>query len=174
MSPAIVLLTLAQVLAGSCLPQFWGGVLAGSTDRQQVERLLGQGVFVPSENGFPVSYYLDSGNAITVRIAYGTDGLVQTLDVIEGNRVPEQLKGDEALVSEFLRPPFAFGGLGEIKFGASPESVKTNMGPPTRVLSGEEPEFVYVNPCSCELEGGISFSFVGDRLVKVSYWQSFG
>jgi hypothetical protein len=174
MSPAIVLLTLAQVLAGSCLPQFWGGVLAGSTDRQQVERLLGQGVFVPSENGFPVSYFLDPDNAITVRIEYGTDSLVQTLDVIEGNRVPERIKGDESLVSEFLQPPFVFGGLGDIKFGASLESVKTNMGPPTRVLASDELQLVYVNPCSCELEGGISFSFVGGRLVKVSYWQSFG
>jgi hypothetical protein len=171
MTTASVLVVIAHALAGLCLPQFWGGILAGNTDRPQVERLLGPGAFVPDESGFPVSYYLDPDESVTIRVEYGTDDLVQTLDVIEGVVVPESLRNDPHLVSKFLRPPFAFGGLGKIEFGATPESVKANMGPPTRELSNSQRELVYVNPCSCELEGGISFSFTCDRLVKVSYWQ---
>lgn len=175
---AILLLLLAVATASpkpTCLPPFWRGILAGGTTRSEVARLYGEGVFLPDEKGDPASYYLDRSGAVTLHVVYGTDDLVRTLEIINGNAVPEGSRRNPRLISAYLRPPFVFGGLGALTFGASMEDVRANMGEPVERARGdaESSTFVYHSSCACELASGISFTFRNGHLAKVAFWQDF-
>ena len=52
----------------TCLPPFWRGILAGGTTRSEVVRLYGEGVYLPDENGFPSSYYVDAKDTVTLHV----------------------------------------------------------------------------------------------------------
>jgi hypothetical protein len=160
----------------TCLPPFWGGILAGGTSRPEVTRLYGEGVYLPDEKGFPASYYVDTKGAVTLHVIYGTDDLVRVLEITSGNTAPAAWRNDPHIKSPSLQPPFVFGAWGKLSLGDSVEAVTSNMGEPFERQQGSDSEatLLYQSTCSCDLYSGISFTFRGGRLVRVSYWQDFG
>ena len=160
----------AQAPAATCLPPFWGGVLAGGSDRRDVEKLYGRGYFVANEGDSGGSWYRDAKGTVTLHAVYYTDRVVGDLEVFEGNALPPSARKRPEAVSSYLQPPFLHGGLA---FGAAEEAVLSNMGTPSRKEKSEEglETLVYVTSCRCELESGISFAFKKGRLVKVVYWS---
>jgi hypothetical protein len=162
-----------QAPPSTCLPPFWGGVLAGSSTKEHVVGLYGQGILAPDEGDSGGSYYRDAKGTITLHAVYYTDQIVGTLEVIEGNALPPNARQRPEAVSPFLKPPFLHAGRA---FGATEEAVVSSMGQPTRKEKEEDglTTFVYLSDCHCELESGISFVFRKGRLFKVVYWHEPG
>jgi hypothetical protein len=77
-----------QAPPSTCLPPFWGGVLAGSSIKENVLRLYGPGIFASEEGDSGGSYYRDAKGSVTLHAVYYTDTIVGELEVIEGNALP--------------------------------------------------------------------------------------
>ena len=172
-----MLVTMAQPAATpTCLPAYWGGILAGLTNRLVVEKIYGRGIYLPDEGGVPATYYRDNASTVTVHVEYGTDELVERIEIMSGNAIPQALAADPHAVSGSLRAPFVFGAWGAISLGASLADVRSNMGVPQEEQKSpnDQVTLVYKSTCSCELPAGISFTFRAQHLVKVSYWQDLG
>jgi len=153
----------------TCLPPFWGGVLAGSSIKEDVLKLYGPGVFVAEEGDTGGSYYRDAKGSVTLHAMYFTDNIVGVLEVSEGNALPPSARQRPEAVSSYLKPPFLHAGLA---FGTKEEAVLAEMGRPARREKASDGlvTLVYLSTCRCELESGISFVLKGGRLVKVVYW----
>jgi hypothetical protein len=157
----------------TCLPPFWGGVLAGSSVKGDVLRLYGPGIFVSEEGDTGGSYYRDSKGSITLHAVYYTDTVVGELEVIEGNALPLSARKRPEAVSPYLKPPFLHAGLA---FGSTEEAILAQMGRPTRKDKDKDGlvTLVYLSTCRCELESGISFALRNGKLAKVVYWSETG
>jgi hypothetical protein len=162
-----------QASPSTCMPPFWGGVLAGSSIKEDVLRLYGPGISAPEEGDTGGSYYLDAKGSVTLHAVYYTDTIVGELEVIEGNALPPSARKRPEAVSPNLKPPFLHAGL---PFGSTEEAVLAAMGQPTRKEKEGDSfvTFIYLSACRCELESGISFVFKNSRLVKIVYWHETG
>jgi hypothetical protein len=162
-----------QAPAPTCLPPFWGGVLAGSSVKGDVLKLYGRGIFVSKEGDTGGSYYRDAKGTVTLHAVYYTDTVVGDLEVIEGNAIPLNARQRPEAVSPYLKPPFLHAGLA---FGSTEEAVLSSMGQPARREKGEDGlvTFVYQSSCRCNVEAGISFVFRKGRLIKAVYWNEPG
>jgi hypothetical protein len=163
----------AQAPPPTCLPPFWGGVLAGSSIKEDVLRLYGPGIFVSEEGDTGGSYYRDAKGSVTLHAVYYTDNVVGELEVIEGNALPASIRKRPEAVSPYLKPPFLHAG---VAFGSTEKAVLVTMGQPTRREKGNGSlvTLAYLSACRCELESGISFIFKDGKLFKVLYWSDSG
>ena len=134
---------MAQKPPSTCLPPFWGGLLAGASVKKEVLRLYGPGIFASEEGDIGGSYYRDAQGAITLHLVYYTDTIVGELEVIEGNALPLSARQRAEAVSPNLKPPFLHAGLA---FGATEEAVLSAMGQPSRKEKGNDGlgTFVYL------------------------------
>lgn len=156
----------------TCVPPFWGGVLAGSTRVEAVARLFGRGV-TTKVRGEDVRFYTDRAKSRTVMIRF-SDNVVTSLDVWEGLAVPGLPNAGDTR-SDWLRPTEGLGVWAGVNIGASGSSVRENMGEPARVLTEDGfSVWVYESSCACELSTGLVFRFRADRLVSFGIWAAAG
>ena len=161
-------------VGSTCLPPYWGGILAGSSTDREVIKLYGEG-FRTERQGTDVRLFTDLKRASTVVVQFGTDSIVESLTV--WGRLEPGLDEPtvEKMVSPWLERQDPFGGWGSIHFGDSPQQVRENMGEPIHVWNdGDLLVWVYNSVCACALETGLSFRFNGGGLLAFEIWAAGG
>jgi hypothetical protein len=158
-----------------CLPPYWGGLLAGVSTDSEVTRLLGDGHLDEKYNVAGARFYTDSSRSTTLKVEFGTDRIVASAELREG--VDPGLSADivDEMVSKWVRPSAGVGVWWNIHLGDSEAAVRKNLREPTTIdREGEETVWWYESVCACELPAGLSFRFLGGRLVAFSVWAAMG
>jgi hypothetical protein len=158
---------------GTCLPPFWGGVLAGNTRLEAVERLFGHAVATEID-GSEARTYLDPSKSRAVVIKF-FDHVVTSLDVWDAAAATPSLKAG-ALISDWIEPQAGIGVSAGLRIGTSgTTSVRKNMGEPRTVTRRDGLEiWTYESNFGCELPSGLSFRFRGEQLVSFGVWSNEG
>lgn len=157
----------------TCLPPFWGGVLAGSTRLEAVERLFGRAVATEVQ-GSDARVYIDGSQSRTVVIKF-FDRVVTSLDVWGSAAAPPGVRVS-ALTSDWIKAQEGIGVWAELNVGtAGTASVRKNMGEPQAVSRRDDLLiWTYQSSCACELASGLTFRFRGEQLVSFGVWSNEG
>jgi len=159
----------------TCLPAYWGGLLAGLSTDSEVTELYGTGRHDASQGETGARTFVDASKSATLIVELGTDRVVSSVEVREG--VPAGLKPGEAkrMVATRFRPTAGVGVHFGVHLGDSPAAVRDHLGSPTSIRSeGDTEVWGYESSCACELSAGLSFRFLNGRLVSFSVWQLSG
>lgn len=150
-----------------CWPPNFAGVVAGTTNDDQVVRLLGAGAYRPNEDE-GVRYYIDRRHSATLLISTYTDAVVGSISLAQGvdpSLMPAERKRAE---SRYFDPQEAFGNWHALKLGATKAEVQSNMGEPAKKEEAEN-TWTYEAACTCELPEYLVFHFRNDKVVRVEF-----
>jgi hypothetical protein len=176
---AIVILISATVLLAQnkspqkkrgtvCWPLGFAGVVVGTTDDSQTQRLLGAGVFRADEGHTGGRYYVDPKRTATLHIIEGVDKVIEEVIVSEG--IDHTLKANEihTAVSRWFDTQQGFGNWHALHLGSSKDAVLENLGEPQKKTTGDR--WVYETACACELPEYLTLTFKRGRVVQLSLY----
>ena len=152
-------------------PPEWGRVSAAGLQNDNIQRLLGPGVFRDTIGDCGVSYYTDSMHAITVSIIYFTDCFVGQFEVRSGYYPPPHMNELEVktIVSDSIASTRGFGYSGHLHFGDNSRKVKNELGSPRTTFIDQNMQF-WTYQCSSDTADAISFGFKEGILTRVKFF----
>lgn len=159
----------------TCLPPFWGGILAGMSTDAEVTQLFGAGTFDPSLGEDGERRFVDSARTATLIVEYGTDQVVVSAEVKQG--IPSGLGTDaiERMVAPRFDPDGGIGVWFDIHLGDTRDAVRKNLGAPASSRrEGDQDVWTYQSTCACALEAGFTFRFTNGHLTSFAIWSEDG
>lgn len=164
----------------TCIPPFWGGILAGSSEMKDVQALHGQGLYAMNKYTDGGSlFYCSKDKKISMEVSFTTDLIVYEVILREGCVKPKSLKNNDSfsisqMISNHLTSKIRVGVWGEINFSSKKSDVAKNMGEPKKINKEDgKTTYIYYYSGGCELYEGISFVFKNGKIIEIIFWANF-